>query len=210
MRTRGAAMLRIHPAAMDCWLPAAIHGDEHPLRKALLHLAASEDDPSAARHDALASLAAAEELPDWLRRTARALTRGEPRRTVYPNGLGEVLIATQRVPVTTTAEPVDDFTGEDDASCFTRRTSLREHSEGVRAWALRFTRACGVPAAVAGDLALSAWLHDIGKADPRFQIMLHGGDEVAAACAEEPLAKSGMSSTNRGALRRARERSDYP
>jgi CRISPR-associated endonuclease/helicase Cas3 len=41
---------------------------------------------------------------------------------------------------------------------------------------------------VTADLRLAGELHDLGKLDPRFQVWLHG-DEIAAAMAEEPLAK---------------------
>jgi CRISPR-associated endonuclease/helicase Cas3 len=40
--------------------------------------------------------------------------------------------------------------------------------------------------------------------------MLWAGDKMAAAVAEEPLAKSGMNPNNRSALRRARQLSCYP
>ena len=40
------------------------------------------------------------------------------------------------------------------------------------------------------DLRLAAEYHDIGKIDPRFQAQLVGGDEVALAMLDEPLAKS--------------------
>jgi CRISPR-associated endonuclease/helicase Cas3 len=60
------------------------------------------------------------------------------------------------------------------------------------------------------DLELAGRLHDLGKADRRFQIWLHRGDEIAEAMAPEPLAKSGMQSNDRVAMRAARERSGYP
>jgi CRISPR-associated endonuclease/helicase Cas3 len=67
-----------------------------------------------------------------------------------------------------------------------------------------------VPERLVADLGLAAWLHDVGKADPRFQVMLHRGDEAAALLAEEPLAKSGMDPRDRTALRRAWVQSGYP
>jgi CRISPR-associated endonuclease/helicase Cas3 len=80
----------------------------------------------------------------------------------------------------------------------------------VQGFARRFAEALALPPGVAGDVALAGWLHDLGKADPRFQLMLHGGDAVAHAIADEPLAKSGMPARDRAARERARERSGYP
>jgi hypothetical protein len=54
----------------------------------------------------------------------------------------------------------------------------------------QFAAGCGLGERLALVLERAARLHDLGKADPRFQAMLYG-DEVAAA-AGELLAKSGM------------------
>jgi CRISPR-associated endonuclease/helicase Cas3 len=69
---------------------------------------------------------------------------------------------------------------------------------------------CGLPEAVVHDVALAGALHDLGKAEPRFQVMLHGGDVLAAVTAPEPLAKSGMAPGHWAALRWARERAGVP
>jgi CRISPR-associated endonuclease/helicase Cas3 len=83
----------------------------------------------------------------------------------------------------------------------------------VRDYAERFARAVVLPDRanrVVSDLALAGWLHDIGKADPRFQVWLHGGDEMAAVLAEVPFAKSSQNPRNRAAIHRTRERAGYP
>ncbi len=81
-------------------------------------------------------------------------------------------------------------TTEDSVSSFTGiEVSLETHLEDVRAWAGSFGRAAGLDRELAEDIALAAWLHDIGKADPRFQVLLRGGDPIAAH-GQEPLAKS--------------------
>jgi CRISPR-associated endonuclease/helicase Cas3 len=79
--------------------------------------------------------------------------------------------------------------GSDLANSWTgRRIPLRTHLEGVGELAEHFGRSCGLPPTVTADLRLAGELHDLGKLDPRFQVWLHG-DEIAAAMAEEPLAK---------------------
>ncbi len=57
--------------------------------------------------------------------------------------------------------------------------SLEDHSREVRCFAQRFGERAGLNASLAADVALGAFLHDAGKADPRFQAMLYGGKWLA-------------------------------
>lgn len=104
--------------------------------------------------------------------------------------------------------------GEEDAGSMTGHpVPLPEHLGGVRAWAEAFARACGLSEPLVQALRWAGWVHDIGKADPRFQLMMHGGDAVRAQQAAETgelLAKSGMSWFDRSAMRRAAARARYP
>lgn len=68
----------------------------------------------------------------------------------------------------------------------------------------------GLPEQVIADVRLAGAWHDAGKADPRFQRMLHGGSEYRAANASEPLAKSAVPMRDPAVRRRAWERSGYP
>ncbi len=87
--------------------------------------------------------------------------------------------------------------------------TLRAHSERVRDIAKEFVANLGLSPTLATDVAIAAWMHDIGKADPRFQNLLVGGSEIATALLEEPLAKSAMSFTP-AQRSRARILSGYP
>jgi len=49
---------------------------------------------------------------------------------------------------------------------------LEEHCRGVAEYAARFANCVGCPEPLASDLRLAGRLHDLGKADPRFQAML--------------------------------------
>lgn len=81
-------------------------------------------------------------------------------------------------------------TSDDAISSYTGMTvSLTSHLDDVEAWARGFAERAGIVKEVAHDVALAAWLHDIGKIDRRFQVLLRGGDPVAAFTSE-PLAKS--------------------
>jgi CRISPR-associated endonuclease/helicase Cas3 len=68
--------------------------------------------------------------------------------------------------------------------------TLEEHSCQVRDRAAEFSRKAGLRPDIADDIALAAYLHDAGKADPRFQTMLYGGDWFAVD-ETRILAKSG-------------------
>lgn len=81
----------------------------------------------------------------------------------------------------------------DEANSFTGTSVLlREHCESVGDVAAAFAHRLGCPPAIVADLRLAGRLHDLGKADERFQRMLHGGDEIARLQQGEgkPLAKS--------------------
>ncbi|MBX9750130.1 MAG: type I-U CRISPR-associated helicase/endonuclease Cas3 [Roseococcus sp.] len=103
-------------------------------------------------------------------------------------------------------------TTEDDAagSVAAQAISLAEHAAEVVAQAGAFATAAGLSAECAADIRLAARLHDAGKADPRFQSMLMGGDRLLAALrAAEPLAKSTLELTS-GDSAAARRRAGLP
>ncbi|KYF56989.1 type I-U CRISPR-associated helicase/endonuclease Cas3 [Sorangium cellulosum] len=108
-------------------------------------------------------------------------------------------------------EGAGDVTTEDDGASYTGvEVTLREHLGGVASWARRFAEQCGLPPEVARAVELAARWHDAGKVDPRFQRMLHGGSELRAAVAPEPLAKSALVAADRAARAHAIKRSGYP
>ena len=100
-------------------------------------------------------------------------------------------------------------TTEDSVSVFTGiEVTLADHLEDVEAWAKAFAEAAGLDSEVASDVALAGLLHDLGKADPRFQALLRGGDPIAAA-GGVPLAKSSQFGSAES-RRRAAVRSGWP
>lgn len=90
-------------------------------------------------------------------------------------------------------------TTEDDASLDGKAVPLFPHLTGVADTARTFAKACGVTGPTAEAIAWAALLHDVGKVEPRFQTMLHGGDRLAAK--GDPLAK-GRHPTSPAARRR--------
>ena len=135
-----------------------------------------------------------------------ALRRSRGRKIVmHASGRGLVVTSARRV---TTAGAPTDFSDEDDWSSSTVAVSLASHSGGVRDRARRYAEALGLPQELVDDLALAGFLHDAGKADPRFQAWLHGGDRVASR--GTLLAKAAVRASNRRAQAAARRRSGYP
>ena len=106
-------------------------------------------------------------------------------------GKGAVLVAERGIKdaASDTAVP----TTEDDSASHTssRPVCLDNHGCRVAGFAKRFARNLGLDD-MADDLRLAAYLHDAGKADPRFQTMLSGGDPWNRPDGP-PLAKSGKS-----------------
>jgi CRISPR-associated endonuclease/helicase Cas3 len=90
-----------------------------------------------------------------------------------------------------------------------REVPLDDHLAGVAEMARTLAEHCGLSPTVTRDVELAARFHDLGKLDPRFQRWLRG-DELAAATADAPLAKSKHSRGNKRWRDAARARSGYP
>ena len=109
------------------------------------------------------------------------------------------------------AEDGAEFTTDEDESSYTGRpVKLADHSANVERLAQGYATTLGLTPAIAKDIALAGWLHDIGKADRRFQILLRGGSEIDYFKEETPWAKSGMPPGAKAAHRRAQKKSGYP
>jgi CRISPR-associated endonuclease/helicase Cas3 len=108
------------------------------------------------------------------------------------------------------SDSADATTENDGGSFLGTAISLDQHLDGVASFANRFGLALSLTETLTNDITLAARLHDLGKADPRFQLMLHGGDPVRHAVASTLLAKSELPATDRAARERARIAARYP
>ncbi|MBY0447418.1 MAG: hypothetical protein K2P95_01905, partial [Hyphomonadaceae bacterium] len=101
-------------------------------------------------------------------------------------------------------------TEDDEAGSFVGKSlALANHSRHVKRFAAAFAMRGGLPLKQVADLALAGWLHDAGKADPRFQALLAAGrgffarEEAAALGEASVLAKSAQGRSPPGAWARA-------
>jgi CRISPR-associated endonuclease/helicase Cas3 len=119
---------------------------------------------------------------------------------------GPVYVLSDKVP--TAANLNDEIDSEPGRSCNTGSMyELDRHLDDVKRWADRLSQACGLEPAYVSDLAKAGELHDLGKADPRFQSILREG-QVAAG--QPPLAKSAIPAQDRSRSARAGNQSGYP
>lgn len=138
--------------------------------------------------DSAAASAAAGDWPDARLTTIEYLRRPSARVRVTRDDDGWIVASATRAAGDAGGGDSASFVGaSSEGSSFAAvRVSLEEHTRGVADMARTLARNCGLPPAVADDLALAAALHDVGKLDPRFQAMLAYPDPAPV----EPLGKS--------------------
>lgn len=147
---------------------------------------------------------------DHAERMRRALAEGQAR-IVDVGGpaarteLGLIVQARRRVLV---EQASDD--GEAATSVASLPIPLSQHAEDVGRRARALAARIGLPGDLERAAELAGYLHDAGKAERRFQVMLHRGDEDRLEASGVVLAKSGMDPAERDAFRRARQRSGLP
>ena len=219
---RAKPILRLHPALVDAW-PDSVAA-KATARSLLSDLSQKyENDPlevADAVHGLLTELSKAETLPDrwvWLPQAAKELgvefsTVAKLRRECRLIGVRCLVLAGRRR-VEETAHEAAVFSDEDDAAASGishrdgKPVPLRTHLPGVETFARRHAVGCGLPDGLAEAVARAGLLHDLGKADPRFQAMLRGGSPWSAG---EILAKSAGMPRTPVARERARTASGYP
>jgi CRISPR-associated endonuclease/helicase Cas3 len=183
-----------------------------------LQISVSLEDPEESRKS-LRRLAEMENRPEWMRFWGKKLAIGRGQHIVKAESTWIVLeanrVAAEELRKSSAPEEsVEigvDVTTEGDVSYFLGRpVSLSEHCSDVECFAREYARQCGFGDWLVEHIALAGWLHDVGKADRRFQVMLRGGNEIDFFKDETPWAKSGIPAGARAARRFARERSRYP
>jgi CRISPR-associated endonuclease/helicase Cas3 len=226
---RAKALLRLHPKVLADW-PSERSTIERLKELANAAQSRFEDDTEALLtelRDALRELEADSTLRGpwrWLRHVAHGLLKEKSFKhcvELHPFG-GLILRGKKLLPPLKpgdyaeeskdsdeTVEAADRFSDEDDASSSssTKPIALDSHLKGVADFAQRFAAACRLPPPIAEAVTLAGLLHDLGKADPRFQSLLRAGNPAPR---NELLAKSGEMPQGRAVHRRALNDSGYP
>jgi CRISPR-associated endonuclease/helicase Cas3 len=209
LRHRGRPTLRLNAMVLRPWLERHAEGADGSWLSSLLErlprveVNESEDvDPRAAIAEWVAQMRIA--VPDeWL----SVFDSPKQYRRIAVNGESWTLVAKRRLALD---EDGEASTEDDTGSFIGTPVRLDAHCADVREFVESFTRTLGLPDVLARDIALAAWLHDVGKADRRFQQMLVGGSEVRLAGLDAPLAKSAVPFQDAATRREARERAAYP
>ncbi len=201
------AAVRLHRAALAPWLGCP------PLKE----LVATAEAPAWDREEVLDAIDAVLDYapegedappppPAWWLDHLRMVRGGG--MDDHPTG-GIVLFARETVDTRRRGEP-DLFADDNDlTSASDREVSLDDHSVSVERAANQLARRC-LPENLLAPVRLAASWHDVGKLDERFQVMLRQGDEVAAASADAPLAKSVSIPASPARRRAIREASGLP
>jgi CRISPR-associated endonuclease/helicase Cas3 len=215
---RHRATLRLHPALFTGPdfennpppIPPTVEDEdsEHDDRRIVVDWLATQHVSRDGHDGCLADVIALLRKP-----SGRKVTRLTVEATgVIPGGKIYLVTSQRHLPFGRIQDSATDYDEggvetEPETSSFTGHAiSLAEHLAHVGAWARDLAARCGIPAGLAGDLALAGQLHDVGKADPRFQALLRDGRITTA----ELLAKSDLMPIDRAGRERARRKSGYP
>jgi CRISPR-associated endonuclease/helicase Cas3 len=209
LENRGRAVLRVHDELLKKWpqTPVVVAFRDWVKRSAALY----DEDPDTTRAALLDYLGAiAEELDGdsecrWMKQICGALVKDKHVKLAVHAAGGFVLRGSRRGKASREAS---DFGDEDDATASgTVYVPLSAHLDGVGDFAERFAKSCGLPDRLVKALRRAGELHDLGKADPRFQAMLRNGNLWARG---PLLAKSSDIPRSRYRYIAAREAAGYP
>ena len=148
-------------------------------------------DPEAEIESAIREIAQ-NATEQWAREAAgHLLAAAGRRRDNYLEDAG-CWVAACRIEIPETeASDTAAFDGSDESDSFTgSAVTLDDHLEEVAQTAAAFADSLGFPPPIRASLMWAARLHDIGKADPRWQEAITGGDTAELAADGTLLAKS--------------------
>jgi CRISPR-associated endonuclease/helicase Cas3 len=192
MRRRGW-VVRLHPKLVESW-------PENDAKAELLQPVAdgeSDEDCLIGRLKAYGAQLNVD-APEWLREALTRIPKGV-KASAYPGDRGWIL--SQRF--------VEADSGGDESSAG-KPVWLDRHLGDVTRKLQETAASLIQKDGVRASLWRAARLHDCGKADPRFQAFLLGGDSLAAQLAPKLLAKGDGAKQSRTERRAQRQRSELP
>lgn len=210
LRGRGTLTVRTHPAVLQ-WLGAGLHPP-------VLDADATPREDRALLAEWLSALP--DRVPprlsagEWHQLRAARLTRHPIRVGGYDTngGVIESLIGAEKL----AWQPAIALEGreastEDDRGNFSATDrSVLQHLGDVGEKVRQYATGLGFSDSVTEDLILAGMLHDVGKVDPRFQLLLAGGDEVTLVTFDGPQAKSRLPAASRQQARAVALRAKLP
>lgn len=215
---RAKPLLRLHRKLVEAW-PAEVDAVKEEICELLKEIDQKDDREPDEVADALGGIldALVADAPEdsWLGETARELAGefpGSKLRGAY-RIVGDshlVIVGNRRIPKL--MGNADIFSDEDDASASSisdsdgRPVGLEDHLRGVELFVRRYAEGCGLPDDLTDAVVRAGLLHDVGKADPRFQALLWGSRRWLGG---GYLAKSGKMPKGQ-AFARAQETAEYP
>lgn len=198
---RGQPVLRLKENVLAQWALSLPVGDLQEARSALKSLAERTEQTSWRKI--------------WLEALAHSkksivVNAMEPWSVMQGRRIGPGMLRAFLQTDDTIEDGVELTTDDDDSFHAGRPVTLSKHSTDVEVFARGYAKAAGLPVALAEDVALAGWLHDVGKADRRFQILLRSGSEIDFFKDETPWAKSAMPPGAKSSHRLAQRKSKYP
>lgn len=207
MQVRDKAIFRIHTDVLSQWQSVSLSSFKDFAESGAERL---NDDPDNLRDElkeALRTLANNNEVPkelDWLKSVADKLAH-DFTISAHPTG---GLLLRGRHHLNQNIVDADTFCDEDDPTASGTTLSLLDaHLNGVAHLAGKFARGCSLSEELAETVESAGQKHDLGKADPRFQAWLKGGNIWLRGSL---LAKSGEMAQGRKESESARKRAGYP
>lgn len=191
-------VLRLEAAKENLRLSGA---DEEVIRaiEELDRIARGEEDLDLV--ESLMAIKDMEATPEWLKSVIEKLLDGGTPRVVEAGGSYAIVGR---------KGPGNDAYTYGNEVFIGKKIGLTEHANGVKKWVENFCKDLDLESEIKSDMCLAAIYHDLGKADYRFQVWLHGGNEIEYIRSGELLAKSTMIARDPASLRRARDMSGYP
>lgn len=214
LQQRGRASLRLDERVLCPFLTEVACNQLASLR-ALSQEELDLDEVRALIESLIAGEGWIEDAPWWLTPVREALgTRYRLVSRSTPTSKAWLVLSRKRIekslPGLSLPDDTSDTTTEEDEGSFSGSPiTLDAHLKGVSSLAAAVAERLSWPEKIKRSVEWAARLHDVGKADPRFQVMLYGGDPIDAM-GGSLLAKSPIPRQDAKARRLGRQRAGYP